>query len=192
MTHTRRVRPSPADDGIATVWAAAGVAIIMGALLVGLYLGGAIAARHRAEAAADLAALAAAGLAVQGRDAACDRAGDIARAMGGEVTSCQLSGWDALVQVRVAVPMALVGADAALGRARAGPADTDPLPPPPAREEGSEPPTSAESIDPTIRQRTSPQGHWLARPLTSGHPSIITVEKVSPNSSKEVPYTSDF
>ncbi len=114
-------RRAPSDCGIATVWAATGVAVIMTVLMVGLYLGAAVAARHRAEAAADLAALAAAGVAVEGSRTACDRAAEIAAAMGGTVTSCGLAGWDALVEVEVAVPLALPGTSGATGRARAGP-----------------------------------------------------------------------
>jgi secretion/DNA translocation related TadE-like protein len=119
------------DDGIATVWAVTGVALIMCALLLGLHLGSAVAARHRAEAAADLAALAAAGLAVQGREVACARATEIAEAMQGMVVGCVLSGWDALVEVRVDVPLALLGARTAAGRARAGPAAVEPAGGPP-------------------------------------------------------------
>lgn len=123
---SREASPEPAsgcssDDGIATVWAAAGVAAIMATLLVGLHLGGAIAARHRAESAADLAALAAAMLAVQGQVAACHRAAEVAGAVGGEIGHCRLSGWEAVVEVRFTVPMALTGAATAVGRARAGP-----------------------------------------------------------------------
>jgi secretion/DNA translocation related TadE-like protein len=117
-----RIAGGPAaDEGVATVWAATGIAVIMAALLLGLHIGAAIVARHRAEAAADLAALAAAGHAVHGTAAACRRAGEVATAMGGEVTQCGLDGWDALVEVRVAVPLALPGATDATGRARAGP-----------------------------------------------------------------------
>jgi secretion/DNA translocation related TadE-like protein len=116
----RAGRP-PHDRGSATVWAAAGVAVIMTVFLVGLHLGAALIARHRAEAAADLAALAAAGVAVEGAEAACDRAGEVAAAMGGTVTSCGLVGWEALVEVRVPTEVALPGIDGAAGRARAGP-----------------------------------------------------------------------
>jgi secretion/DNA translocation related TadE-like protein len=128
-------RHAPSDRGIATVLAATGIAVIMTALVVGLYLGAAVAARHRAEAAADLAALAAAGVAVQGPRTACDRAAEIAAAMGGTVTSCGLRGWHALVEVEVAVPLALPGTSGATGRARAGPdlpavADPGSVPPP--------------------------------------------------------------
>jgi secretion/DNA translocation related TadE-like protein len=106
----------------------------MTVFLVGLHLGAAVIARHRAEAAADLAALAAAGLAVEGAEAACRRAGEVAAAMGGTVTSCRLVGWDALVEARVPVAVTApgIGIDTAAGRARAGPVsttgDSDPVP----------------------------------------------------------------
>ncbi|GAA5127934.1 Rv3654c family TadE-like protein [Pseudonocardia adelaidensis] len=114
----------PPDRGSATVWAAFGIAVIMTVFVVGLHLGAAVIARHRAEAAADLAALAAAGLAVEGAQAACRRAGEVAGAMGGTVTSCRLAGWDALLEVRVPISVALPGIDTATGRARAGPVPT--------------------------------------------------------------------
>src|SRR5207248_2785402 len=116
--------------------------------LVGLHLGAAVIARHRAEAAADLAALAAATLAVEGAQAACDRAHEVATAMGGTVASCQLVGWDALVEVHVPIAVTLPGTDDASGRARAGPvpstAAPDAVPPaagpaPPNEPAGSHP-----------------------------------------------------
>jgi secretion/DNA translocation related TadE-like protein len=125
------------DDGAATVWAAGGIAVLMGALLIAMHLASAVSARHQAEAAADLAALAAAGIAVHGTDAACARAGEIAGAMGGTVAGCGLSGWDTLVEVQVSVPLALPGTDPARARARAGPvpeqAGAVPQMPPPMR-----------------------------------------------------------
>jgi secretion/DNA translocation related TadE-like protein len=117
-----RCRRPPRDQGLATVWAATGIAVLMTVLVVALHLGAAVHARHRAEAAADLAALAAAGMAVQGAEPACARAAEIATAMGATVTTCDLAGWDALVEVGVPVPLALPGLDTATGRARAGPA----------------------------------------------------------------------
>ncbi|GAA1320196.1 hypothetical protein GCM10009610_48230 [Pseudonocardia xinjiangensis] len=42
------------------------------------------------------------------------------------VARCLLSEWDALVEVHVAVPLALPGTADAVGRARAGPAEPDP------------------------------------------------------------------
>lgn len=112
------------DGGIATVWAVAGVAVLATVMVFGLHLGSAIVARHRAESAADLAALAAAGLAAHGVATACARATEVAVAAGGRVTFCQLAQWDALVEVAVPVPVPLPGHADAAGRARAGPPDT--------------------------------------------------------------------
>ncbi|MDQ0378719.1 secretion/DNA translocation related TadE-like protein [Amycolatopsis thermophila] len=79
-------------------------------------LGAAAVARHRASAAADLAALAAAGQAAAGTDAACGRAQWVVDRMGARMVSCRFDGWDALVEVTVSGPVG-----AASGRARAGP-----------------------------------------------------------------------
>jgi secretion/DNA translocation related TadE-like protein len=114
-----------AESGVATVWAATAVGVLMAVLLVGLDLGGAVAGRHRAAAAADLAALAAAGHAVHGTGPACDRARRIAEQMGGRLAVCRLNGWDALVEVQVEVGTTLPGLGRAVGRARAGPAPAD-------------------------------------------------------------------
>ena len=57
---------SSADRGSATVWAAGAVAVVLVIAVVGMHLGGVLLARHRAESAADLAALAAAGRSVAG------------------------------------------------------------------------------------------------------------------------------
>ena len=110
------------DAGVATVWAAAAVAVLTTVLAACLHLGAALLARHRAESAADLAALAAAREAVRGEAPACRRAAEIAAAMGGEVARCRLVGWNALVEVRVAVPFALPGLDDGerAGHGRAG------------------------------------------------------------------------
>jgi secretion/DNA translocation related TadE-like protein len=118
------------DRGSATIWAAIGISVITAVLLVGLHLGSAVLARHRAEAAADLAALAAAAVAVEGVDAACRRAAQVASGGGGTVTSCLLDRWDAVVEVDVPIPIGVPGLDRATGRARAGPVpDTEVAPP---------------------------------------------------------------
>ena len=159
-------RRPPHDRGSATVWAVAGVAVIMTVFLVGLHLGSAVIARHRAEAAADLAALAAAGIAVEGVEAACDRAGELAAAMGGTVTSCGPVGWDALVEVRVPTEVALPGIDGAAGRARAGPvlstSAANPSPAPPTVEDV--PPNGSHLLSP-ISSQPAPQ---LPHRTTSG------------------------
>jgi secretion/DNA translocation related TadE-like protein len=115
------------ERGSATVWAAVGIAAITTVLVVGLHFGAAVIARHRAEAAADLAALAAAGAAVEGAEAACERAERVVEAMGATLAACHLDGWDALVEAHAPVAIAVPGVDTASGRARAGPVTpTDP------------------------------------------------------------------
>ncbi|WP_296143800.1 MULTISPECIES: Rv3654c family TadE-like protein [unclassified Pseudonocardia] len=110
------------DAGVATVYAALAAVLVLGLAVVGIDLGGAVLARHRAEAAADLAALAAATDAALGQDAACARARTIAAGMGSTLRHCALDGWDALVEV--GTPRAAVFGDSeALGRARAGPVE---------------------------------------------------------------------
>jgi len=121
----------PDDRGVATVWAAAAVAVLVGVLVAMLDLAGAVAARHRAEAAADLAALAAAGHAVHGNDPACARAAEIAAGNGGRVVLCRLRGWDAVVEVEMGVHLSLIGDATVRGRARAGSVATGPPDPSP-------------------------------------------------------------
>ncbi|HEY2100552.1 MAG TPA: pilus assembly protein TadG-related protein, partial [Pseudonocardia sp.] len=48
------------DRGVATLWAAGAMSVVLAVMVVGINLGAAASSRHRAEAAADLAALAAA------------------------------------------------------------------------------------------------------------------------------------
>ena len=120
-TTTGATDAETSDSGVATVWAAAAVAVLTTVLVACLHLGAALLARHRAESAADLAALAAAREAVRGEVPACRRAAEIAAAMGGEVARCRLVGWNALVEVRVPLPFALPGLTTANGRAMAGP-----------------------------------------------------------------------
>lgn len=78
-------------------------------------------ARQRAAAVADLAALAAAGRALDGPAAACDRAAALARRNGGRLTSCRLDGEQAEVVAEVQPAGVLGELGAASVRARAGP-----------------------------------------------------------------------
>ncbi|MEJ2869544.1 Rv3654c family TadE-like protein [Actinomycetospora sp. OC33-EN08] len=112
--------PLADDRGAATVVAAAAIgllAMLLGTLLV---LGSAVAARHRAAVAADLAALAGAADAVRGRDVGCATAQDLAARNGGELRDCAWIGWDLTVEVAVSCGCLPV-ADTATVRARAGP-----------------------------------------------------------------------
>ena len=78
-------------EGLAVLFALGVVAVLLGMLLIGIELGAAVAARHRAEAAADLGALAAAGHAVHGEGPACGRA-DGKRSSASGHASASLSG----------------------------------------------------------------------------------------------------
>lgn len=121
MTAAGRVDHPPRDAGSATVVVCG---VIMALLLIlGLtaHLGAATLARHRAAAAADLGALAGAAKALQGAEAACQRARQVVQANGAQTTSCRIDGLDVLVETSARV---WVGwAATATGRARAGPVD---------------------------------------------------------------------
>ncbi|MFD3352779.1 Rv3654c family TadE-like protein [Streptomyces fradiae] len=86
-----------------------------------LALGQAVAARHRAGGAADLAALAAADRALSGAEAACAAAARVARAQRAELSSCGLRGEIAEVTARVRF-----GPYAPAVRSRAGPPEAWP------------------------------------------------------------------
>jgi secretion/DNA translocation related TadE-like protein len=102
-------------------------------------VGAAVAARHRVEAAADLAALAAAALAVRGPETACTRAAGVAAGSGGRLVRCRLQGWEAYVEVEAGVGLSGLGDVTVRGRARAGPAAADPPIPSPSHESSSTP-----------------------------------------------------
>lgn len=121
-----RKRGHADDRGSASVWAAGGIAsvLVLVALIVGF--GSAVATRHRATSAADLAALAAAAHATSGAAQACARARWVTDRMGVALTSCRLRGWDALVEVTARPPALIAGFGSATAHARAGPTNGDP------------------------------------------------------------------
>jgi secretion/DNA translocation related TadE-like protein len=108
------------DRGAATVVAAAMIGALTLLLASVLVLGSAVATRHRAAIAADLAALGGAAEGVRGQQAGCDRARDLAGRNGGELRSCTWQGWDLEVVVAVSCGCLPAGG-AATVRARAGP-----------------------------------------------------------------------
>lgn len=85
------------------------------------YVGAAVIARHRAQGAADLAALAAAGRLADGPDAACAHASEVANAMHATVENCAVDELDVVVAVDVAVALGRFGVGPARAVARAGP-----------------------------------------------------------------------
>jgi secretion/DNA translocation related TadE-like protein len=95
--------------------------VLLAVSMGGLYLGSAVIARHRAQAAADLASLAAAGRVADGADAACARADLVARAMRTTVTQCVVEDLDVVVTVDAAVALGRFGVGPARAAARAGP-----------------------------------------------------------------------
>ncbi|MEV1052443.1 Rv3654c family TadE-like protein [Streptomyces sp. NPDC049887] len=108
------------ERGSATVWVAMAACAMCAVFAVVLAMGQAVVARHRAGAAADLAALAAADRALEGTGPACAWAAHVARAQGAVVVRCAVAG-----------EIADVTAGAALGpyrpevRSRAGPPASD-------------------------------------------------------------------
>ncbi|PKW13813.1 Rv3654c family TadE-like protein [Saccharopolyspora spinosa] len=111
------------DRGTATVLSAVLSMALLALLWFVLQLGAVTIARHRAEGAADLAALAAAAYAPHGQQTACERANQVANGMRVEMAECTLDGWDALVAVRTDLPEFVPGSRKASARARAGSTD---------------------------------------------------------------------
>lgn len=93
-------RSRGADRGVATVWVAVTTATLCVVFALVLALGQAVAARHRAGGAADLAALAAADRALEGQDAACEAAREVALAQSAVLVRCTVQGEIADVVVR--------------------------------------------------------------------------------------------
>jgi secretion/DNA translocation related TadE-like protein len=100
------------------------MALLMAITIGGVYIGTAVIARHRAQAAADLAALAAATHIADGADAACAQASALAHAMHTTVARCVVEGLDVLVTVDSPATAGHLGVGPARASARAGPVDT--------------------------------------------------------------------
>jgi secretion/DNA translocation related TadE-like protein len=110
------------DRGVATLWAAVAIAVLAAMAVFGLHLGEALVARHHAESAADLAALAAAAYVPAGEQYACDQARRVTDRMRVDLVSCRTCSWDALVDVAARPPGWLGALGVATAQARAGPA----------------------------------------------------------------------
>jgi secretion/DNA translocation related TadE-like protein len=116
-----RTRRLSDQGGSATVVMLAVIAAVLTLTVSGLLLCGAVLASHRARAAADLAALAAAGALLQGEPphSACQSAARVAAANHGRLQRCVAVGQDA--RISVAVATGLRGLGPATARSRAGP-----------------------------------------------------------------------
>jgi secretion/DNA translocation related TadE-like protein len=96
------------------------VAVLLAVTGGASYLGAAVVARHQAQAAADLAALAAAARLPAGPESACVQAAAVARAMRAQPAACAVDNLDVVVTIEVGLTLSRWGA--ARAAARAGPA----------------------------------------------------------------------
>jgi secretion/DNA translocation related TadE-like protein len=111
------------DRGAATVWVLAAGLVTVLVAMAATAVGAAIVARHRAQAGADLAALAGAAHAVEGEEVACARAAELVQANGGRMVACHLEGWDLTVSAEVVPASVAALAGTAHASARAGPVE---------------------------------------------------------------------
>ncbi|MER6139573.1 Rv3654c family TadE-like protein [Streptomyces sparsogenes] len=150
------MRRAGGDRGSATVWTALTATALCAVFAAVLAAGQIMVARHRAGAAADLAALAAADHGLEGAEAACGLARRVAAAQGTRVVRCALRG--AVADLRVA---ARAGPFAPEARARAAPADQPGADPTAADPSGADPaaadPSGADQpgVDPTAVDPTA-------------------------------------
>ncbi len=89
------------DRGSASVYVLAAAALVVASGVAEAGVGAAVVARHRAAAAADLGALAAASSVVRGSSAACVLAQQVVRANSARLAGCAVAGSDALVSATV-------------------------------------------------------------------------------------------
>jgi len=99
------------------------MAVLLALTLGGIAVGSAVIARHRAQAAADMAALAAAVHLADGTGEACSHAASLARAMHTVLTQCAVEDLDVVVAVDASVAFGRMGVGPAVASARAGPVE---------------------------------------------------------------------
>lgn len=107
--------------GGATVTACLALTALLLVTVMIVQVAAVVAARHRAQSAADLAALAAANTVNAGTATACDQAEFVVRRMRVHTRSCVVEGWDVTVTVDAAVSVALLVERSVVAVARAGP-----------------------------------------------------------------------
>jgi secretion/DNA translocation related TadE-like protein len=112
------------ERGVATVTACLALTALLTVTLLIAQVGAVIVARHRAQAAADLGALSAAGVLAAGPGDACAQARDIGRRMGARVSACTVADWDVTVVAEITASFGPFGARVVSAIARAGPEDT--------------------------------------------------------------------
>jgi len=119
---------SSREAGSATVFMLVAMGLVAAATAVVCCIGAATTVRHRAASAADAAALAAAIHSTDGQPAACTVAARLARADGGRLVTCPLSGPVAAVEVSIAPGGWLRALGAATVKAMAGPGQASEAP----------------------------------------------------------------
>ncbi|XVQ10856.1 Rv3654c family TadE-like protein [Spirillospora sp. CA-255316] len=117
------------DRGAGVVWVMACMALVWVVGVAAMTVGAARVTRHRADAAADLAALGAAARALEGREVACRAAATVVRKSGGRLSACSVH--DRIADVSVVmvlrVPFEISGLHV-VSRARAGPVARESVP----------------------------------------------------------------
>lgn len=110
------------ERGSATIWMVGLMALIFAVAAAVTFTGMARVARHRAQSAADLSALAAARLAFADPNRGCAEASSLAVGNGAKVTRCSIDG-DGIAEIQVALRLLLpvAGGVTVMAGARAGP-----------------------------------------------------------------------
>jgi secretion/DNA translocation related TadE-like protein len=116
-----------ADRGAGSILVLGAVAVVLTTVLAVLTLAAAYDARHRAAAAADLAALAGAGRVRVGVEPACSLARTVAAANGGVLRSCAVEGEQVVVSVAATIVGPARWLPDPVRRARAGPMSLGPI-----------------------------------------------------------------
>lgn len=115
------MRSPHSERGAATVAACLALTALLAATMLFVQVGVVIVARHRAQAAADLGALAAAGALTAETDDACSRARELGQRMRVRVRSCTVVGWDVTVVAELTASLGPLGTPDVRAVARAGP-----------------------------------------------------------------------
>ncbi len=108
-------------DGGATVTACLALVALLLVTVMIVQIAAVVCARHRAQSAADLGALAAASALDSGVEAACDRAESVVRSRRMRMVRCSALDWDVTVTVDFEASPAFVGGRSVVAIARAGP-----------------------------------------------------------------------
>ena len=111
------------DRGSVTIWAVALAGLVWLGSSAAFVYGSAIAARHEAESAADLAALAAAVHVPDGAASACAVAARIAARNGASLRACEAVAEEVEIVVSRRLGLPRLGGFTAVARARAGPVE---------------------------------------------------------------------